>query len=249
MRQVWTSPAVWRSIRECRGRRVPSGGFVKQIAIQVKELVSANLNALAEAAANPAKMLRLLQHELEEAVIALQADRTKALRLQDRLAEDSAAHEKSAEDWTDKAKLAMTHKREDLARAALLAREVALEHAGNARQEAAKRAAEAAELAGALAQLEAKLAQTTDRLRAERAIAATGAAASAGDSPSERMLDRAGQLEQRIAYAQDRPTAPSQQAIDLEIDQLARASRIEQELLAIKAAAQSGPVKKPKSAR
>ena len=223
------------------------GDFVKQIAIQVKELVSANLNALAEAAANPAKMLRLLQHELEEAVIALQADRTKALRLQARLIQDAASHEQAAEEWTGKAKLAMTHKREDLARAALLAREVALEDANTANREAAKKAAEAAELADALAQLEAKLAQTTDRLRAERTIAAP--AAPAGDSRGERMLDRADQLEQRIAYKQDRPTVTSPQTIDAEIEQLARESRIEQEILAIKAAAQSGPVKKPKSGR
>jgi len=249
MRQVWTSCRTWPSFAYAGVGMHPAGDIVKQIAIQVKELVATNLNALVQTAVNPAKMLRLLQAELEEAVIALQGDRAKALRHQARLEQDAARLEQSAGEWTGKAKLAMDHQREDLARAALMAREVAQDDAGKTREAAVARAAEVRELAEAMVQLEAKLAQTSERLRAELANPAAAAAEQGADSRSERMLDRAEQLEQRIAFAQDRPSAPSQQAIDAEIEQLAREARIEQELLAIKAATQPGPGKKPKPGR
>src|SRR5687767_11059732 len=96
---------------------------MRHIAIHIKELTGSNLNALVGAASNPVKMLRLLQSELQESVITLQGDLTRAQRQAERLETGAAQLASKAAEWTGKAKTAMDHKREDLARAALLTRE------------------------------------------------------------------------------------------------------------------------------
>src|SRR5688572_20992367 len=142
-----------------------SGGPMLHIAIQVRELATSNLNSLVRSASNPEKMLRLLQGRLQEAVIALQGDLTRAERQAERLRAEAAQLAATAAGWTDKAKTAMDHKREDLARAALLAREDAQQSADRALAEAEAQAGQARETAGVVQQLEAKLAETGERLR------------------------------------------------------------------------------------
>ena len=68
-------------------------------------------------------MLRLLQSEVEDALITLHGDVSKARRAHQRKAEAAQRLANTAEEWTGKAKVAVDHGREDLARAALLARE------------------------------------------------------------------------------------------------------------------------------
>jgi len=93
------------------------------IAIRVREIISSNVDSLVSTAGEPRKMLRLLQSEIEESLIALHGDAAKARRQQARMSEAAARLAEGAESWTDKAKVALDHGREDLARAALLARE------------------------------------------------------------------------------------------------------------------------------
>lgn len=207
------------------------------IAVQVKELVSSNLNSMVEAAGNPVKMLRLLQRELEEYIIALQGDLSKAQRRQERLDGEAAELERSVADWTGKAQLAMTHKREDLARAALLTREQATADADRLRGEAGAAAAEARELARTVAALEAKLAETRARLAEETLRAQTGkvAAVAGGASRGERFLDRVATLEKRVDFVTEKKSAPA--SVETEIEQLRRDAKVAEELAAMKAAA------------
>ncbi len=224
------------------------------IAVQVKELVSSNLNTMVETATNPLKMLRLLQHELQEFIVALQGDFTRAERRRDRHADEAAKLDQAAADWTQKAQVAMTHKREDLARAALLTREQAQADAARARADAGTAQDEVREIAQAIADLEAKLAETDARLAEEtaraQARAPAAATAAAGTSRSERMLDRVATLEKRVGFATERRTqasAPSAAAVEAEIEALAREARVSEELAAMKSAATA--VKAPAKAK
>lgn len=223
------------------------------IAVQVKELVSSNLNTLVETATNPVRMLRLLQHELQEYVVALQGDFTRAQRRADRLAGEAAKLDRAAADWTGKAQVAMDHKREDLARAALLTREQAAADAARLRADAETAGGEAREIARAIADLEAKLAETQTRLAEETARAqaqAPAAAAAAGTTRSERMLDRVATLEKRVGFATERrakAATPSAATVEAEIEQLARDARVSEELAAMKAAAK--PAAAPRKAK
>lgn len=226
------------------------------IAVQVKELVSSNLNTMVETATNPLKMLRLLQHELQEFIVALQGDFTRAERRRERHADQAVQLDQTAAEWTQKAQVAMTHKREDLARAALLTREQAVADAARARGDADRADDEVREIAQAIADLEAKLAETDARLAEEAARAqakapATATAASA--SRSERMLDRVATLEKRVGFAAERrapATAPDAASVEAEIEQLAREARVNAELAAMKASAKPAVApRKPKAKR
>jgi phage shock protein A len=222
------------------------------IGVQVKGLVASNLNTLVERASDPVRMLRKLQHELQEAIVALQGDLSRARRSQERLTEDADKHDRAAAEWTDKAKLAMDHKREDLARAALLAREQTYADAAKAREEAATAASEADEVAAAMAELEATLAETNGRLADEVARAQAGggsAAPGAAASRSERFMDRVTTLEKRVDFATGQRPQPAPASVDDEIERLRRDAKVSEELAAMKAASKAAPAKKKASAK
>jgi phage shock protein A len=211
-----------------------------EIAVRVKELASSNINNLVEKAASPAKMLRLLQLEIEEAIIALTRDAARAER-RGRDAETSArAHDKAAKDWQEKAKLALSKDREDLARGALAERETADAGAKTMRQAQSDAEAEATALRGAIADLEGKLSETRARLRAEQtAQTAPAAAAAKGTAASSGKVDALGEriatLEKRIDFAQaNEGTNAKAASLDEELAALQREARLEDELAALK---------------
>ena len=213
-----------------------------QIAVEIKELASSNLNDLVATAASPAKMLRLLQHEIQEYIIALQGDLTRAERRREQLIEQVTRLERTAADWSDKAQVAMMHAREDLARAALLTREATLADAGRVRSDAEAAAAQGRELTQTIADLERKLVETRGRLdegtaNQKTAAASSAAAPSARASRSERFMDRVASLEKRIDFAAERNGRPAPASVDAEIEQLRREAKVTEELAAMKAAA------------
>ncbi len=219
---------------------------MRHIAIHIKELTGSNLNALVGAATHPVRMLRLLQSELQESVIALQGDLNRAQRQAERLEGGAAQLSAKAAEWTAKARTAMDHKREDLARAALLTREQTEADAAHMADEARAMAAQAGEIGEVIAELEAKLAETRERIEAETARnSASRPAADPGATRGERIMDRISTLEKRVDFAAEKKRpGPPPAAIDEEIERLAREARVTEELAAMKAAAKPAPARR-----
>ncbi|APE27835.1 PspA/IM30 family protein [Aurantiacibacter gangjinensis] len=211
-----------------------------RVAIQVKELISSNVTSAIEAASNPAKMLRQLQREIEEAIIALEGERTRTRRQQERLEASLAQNELREADWTDKAKTAMDHDREDLARQALLAREDCREAMAKMKEDIAAAKADLKEIDSAVKELEAKREDTREQARAQaRADSAandTGSGAGgSGASKADRALDRISTLEKRTEFATEDSTACRGNAsADREIEEMRRASTVDAELEALR---------------
>lgn len=219
------------------------------IAVQVRELVSSNISGMVEAANDPRKMLGLLRRQIEEAIISLQGDLTRAQRRETRLSREASALDQSAGDWLGKAKIALDHDREDLARSAILAKEDALLQAQERSRAAALAGEEAREMEDALKQLEGKLAETRTRL-AQLEQPKAGAVASDGGSPlgglfadrgsrTERRMETIERLEKRIDFASAGETgSPERSAAsaDAEILQLQRTAKVDAELAALKSA-------------
>lgn len=200
------------------------------------ELVSSNVEALIDKATDPRKMLLLLRTEIEDSILKLTEARAKAKSRASkakRLAEAKAA---TAEEWTAKAKLAMDKGREDLGRAALLAREGDQAAAKELAAEAAAAYSEAAEIDQAIEELETKRAETQAQLDAMPAPAKTAATPSATSMAADRQRSRIDEMEKRTAFVSDKevPIDPAQ--VDEELAGLARDSAIEAELAAMRPA-------------
>lgn len=119
---------------------------------RMSDIINSNINALLDQAEDPEKMIRLIIQEMEDTLVEVRsssarvlADRKAAGRRQEQLQAEAHA-------WEDKARLAISKGREDLARAALqekreieaeldaVATELAAtdEHIGQLNQEIAK---------------------------------------------------------------------------------------------------------------
>jgi phage shock protein A len=213
------------------------------IAIRVRELVSSNVDNLVSKAGEPRKMLRLLQSEIEETLIALHSDTAKARRQRERMEDSAARIAAGAEEWTGKAKIAIDHGREDLARAALLTREAERAKAADAAAAAEALAKQIEDAAGVIADLEAKRTAITARIAelARAEMAAT--AAPAADTQVDRRIDRIEALERRAGFAEVGIQTPTPASLEVEIAGLQQASAIEAEIAALKASAPA-PAKK-----
>jgi phage shock protein A len=204
------------------------------IAIRVREIVSGNVDTLVSKAGEPRKMLRLLQSEVEETLIALHGDVSRARRQRERLLESARRLETGAEGWTAKAKVAMDHGREDLARAALLARESERAKAADEQAEAERLAAQVAEAESIIAGLEAKRSAISARI-AQLPGPAAATSQTAETRAIDRRLDRIDALDRRAGFAEGAgPETVDPDAIEKEIASLGQASAIEAELAAMK---------------
>lgn len=201
-----------------------------ELAVRAKELASSNLNSLIDKAANPAKMLKLLMAELEESVIALTRDAAGLERSVGKFTLEAERFDAAAQTWADKAKLAMSRDREDLARGALAERNAARDAAEVQREAASAAQAEAAGLRASVAQLEAKHGETKVRLLKvlSEATSAPASAASARDKTGA-LMDRFASLEKRIDYASGKSVS-----LDQELAALADEAALEADLATLR---------------
>lgn len=204
------------------------------IAIRAREIVSSNVDTLVSKAGEPRKMLRLLQSEIEEALIALHGDAAKARRQQARLSDAAARLAEGAEAWTGKAKVALDHGREDLARAALLTREAERAQAADAARDVVALETQITEAADVIEALEAKRTAISARI-AELAQAEAPTRSPASDSALDKRIDRIEALERRAAFVEAPAASVSPASLEDEIAGLQKASAIESELAALKA--------------
>ena len=218
---------------------------------RTRDIIAANFNELLEKADDPEKMIRMIIFEMEETLVEIRASAARTIADQKEMHRHTVKLDRLQADWADKAQLALSKDREDLARAALVEKKKAVDMADQL-------SVEITVLDDALRAYELDIEKLQTRLREARtrqsAIAARLESAEnrvklrtllASERVDEAMA-RFDQLERRVDYAEGRADAlsladgSSKPSLAEEINALAGADKIDEELEAMKAALGTG---------
>lgn len=86
---------------------------------RMSDIINSNINALLDSAEEPEKMIRLIIQEMEDTLVEVRSSSARVIADRKAAARRHAHIVSEAASWEDKAKLAISKGREDLARAAL----------------------------------------------------------------------------------------------------------------------------------
>nr|WP_246438465.1 phage shock protein PspA [Novosphingobium piscinae] len=217
---------------------------------RTRDIIAANFNDLLDKADDPAKMIRMIILEMEETLVEVRASAARTIADQKEMHRHTVKLDRLQADWADKAQLALSKGREDLARAALVEKRKASDMAAQLQEEIKV-------LDDALRAYEADIEKLQTRLREARsrqtAIAARLESAEnrvklrtllASERVDEAMA-RFDQLERRVDYAEGRADALSlaettKPSLADEISALAASDKVDEELEAMKRALGQG---------
>ena len=110
------------SSRRARSERpyyVAKEFFPMGIFSRTRDIIAANVTDLLDKAEDPAKMIRMIILEMEETLVEVRASAARTIADQKEMRRQIAKLEKLQESWVEKAELALSKGREDLAKAAL----------------------------------------------------------------------------------------------------------------------------------
>jgi phage shock protein A len=211
---------------------------------RARDIFAANMTELLDRAEDPARMIRMMIVEMEETLVEVRAAAARIIADGKDLRRSIARLDDLQAVWTDKAELALSKDREDLARAALLERQKAAEMADGLRAEAdsidqALRAYEAD-----IAKLQVKLREARSRqnaiaMRLESAVARARTSEMLHGSRTQDAFSRFEILERRADFAEGRAEAlglTGPKSLEEEIAELRASEQVDADLEAMKAA-------------
>lgn len=179
---------------------------------RTRDIIAANFNDMLDKADDPAKMIRMIILEMEETLVEVRASAARTIADQKEMHRHCVKLDRLQADWADKAQLALSKDREDLARAALVEKKKAGDMGDQLK-------AEIAVLDDALRAYEDDIAKLQHRLREARSrqTAITARLESAENrvklrtlmstERTDEALARFDQLERRVDYAEGRADA------------------------------------------
>ncbi|MBN7820874.1 phage shock protein PspA [Bowmanella yangjiangensis] len=130
------------------------------------DIVNSNINALLDKAEDPEKMVRLIIQEMEDTLVEVRSTSAKTIANKKEISSQISKLQHQADDWQAKAELALSKDRDDLARAALVEKKKAAEHAEALTKELQLVEDQIAKLQSETAQLQEKLADAKARQKA-----------------------------------------------------------------------------------
>ncbi|WP_286233063.1 phage shock protein PspA [Thalassotalea sediminis] len=130
------------------------------------DIINSNINSLLDKAEDPEKMVRLIIQEMEDTLVEVRSTSAKTLADKKELARQAEKFENDANQWQDKAELALNKGREDLARSALVEKKKCSENAEALRDELSHVDEHITKLQDEISQLQDKLADAKARQKA-----------------------------------------------------------------------------------
>ncbi len=104
---------------------------------RTRDIIAANVTDLLDKAEDPAKMIRMIILEMEETLVEVRASAARTIADQKEMRRQIGKLDRIQEGWVEKAELALSKDREDLAKAALVEKQKAGDMADSLRAEIA----------------------------------------------------------------------------------------------------------------
>ena len=211
---------------------------------RTRDIFAANMTELLDRAEDPARMIRMIILEMEETLVEVRASAAKTIADGKDMRRTLARLDELQSSWTEKAELALSKGREDLAKAALIERQKAADMGEGLRDEIKGiedtlkgYEADIAKLQGKLR--EARARQNAIAARFESAVTRARARELLNGSRTEDAFSKFELLERRADFAEGRADAlgmTGPKSLEEEIAELKAAETVDKELEAMKAA-------------
>lgn len=212
---------------------------------RTRDIIAANVTDLLDKAEDPAKMIRMIILEMEETLVEVRASAARSIADQKEIRRQIAKLDAVQAGWVEKAELALSKDREDLAKAALVEKQKAADLAEQLAEEIAVLDDSLKASEADIAKLQAKLREARARQNsiAARMESANNRARMREMYAGARVEDAFGRfemLERRVDWAEGRAEAAGMGAtksLEEEIAELRSSEKVEAELAALKAKA------------
>ena len=211
---------------------------------RTRDIFAANMTELLDRAEDPARMIRMIILEMEETLVEVRASAAKTIADGKDMRRTLSRLDELQSSWTEKAELALSKGREDLAKAALIERQKAADMAGGLKEEIKllddtlkSYEADIAKLQGKLR--EARARQNAIAHRLESAVSRAKARELLNGNRTEDAFSRFEVLERRADFAEGRAEAlgmTGPKSLEEEIAELKSSDKVDAELEAMKAA-------------
>lgn len=230
---------------ETTDRFAPIAGILSgPVFSRARDIFAANMTDLLDRAEDPARMIRMMIVEMEETLVEIRAAAARVIADGKDLRRAIGRLDELQLCWTEKAELALSKDREDLARAALMERQNAADMAEGLRAELDGIDQVLKSYEADIARLQAKLREARSRqnaiaMRLESAVARARASEIMHGSRTEDAFSRFEILERRADFAEGRAEAlglTGPKSLEEEIAELRASEQVDADLEAMKAA-------------
>ncbi len=236
------TPALVKEAETASSRLSPIAGWLSgPVFSRARDIFAANMTELLDRAEDPARMIRMIIMEMEETLVEVRATAARSIADIKEIRRSEARLNELQANWTDKAELALSKGRDDLAKAALVERQKAAEMADGLRDELSQLEQVLRGYEADIAKLQAKLREARARQNAiaarfESAVTRAKAREAMNGSRTLDAFSKFDILERRADFAEGRCDALGITSLEDEIDQLRANEKIDAELEAMKAA-------------
>ena len=236
------TPVLVKEAEAASSRFAPVAGWLSgPVFSRARDIFAANMTELLDRAEDPARMIRMIIMEMEETLVEVRATAARSIADIKEIRRSQARLNEIEANWTEKAELALSKGREDLAKAALVERQKAAEMAEELRDEVSQLEQVLRGYEADIARLQAKLREARGRQNAiaarfESAVTRAKARALMHGSRTADAFAKFELLERRADFAEGRCEALGITSLEDEIDQLKADEKIGDELAAMKAA-------------
>jgi phage shock protein A len=211
---------------------------------RTRDIFAANMTELLDRSEDPSRMIRMIILEMEETLVEVRASAARSIADGKEMRRAWKRLDELQSSWTEKAELALSKDREDLAKAALIERQKAADMAEGLKAEIAVIDETLKGYETDIAKLQAKLREARARQNAiaarfDSAVTRAKAREVMNGSRTEDAFSRFELLERRADFAEGRADAlgmTGPKSLEEEIAELKAAEKVDAELEAMKAA-------------